>query len=226
MKIRAFTLSEVLITLGVIGVVAAMTLPTLIQNYQEQEYVNKLKKAISAIEQAKIKSMYEDNIDFSIFPLDGLYNRESHEKFANYFKRNMTVIMDCSIPENSNAYCFKKGGDNRVYKIDRKTLATWLPENSYRGFITTDGVSYFFYSGTKYMYIDVNSPLNGPNALGYDVFAFKYDNKGNLLPLIDSDSLDECKTEGYSCSKWVLMYGNQAYRRCPSKVEYLKKTKC
>lgn len=46
MKIRAFTLAEVLITLGVIGVVAAMTLPTLIQNYQEQEYVNKLKKAI------------------------------------------------------------------------------------------------------------------------------------------------------------------------------------
>ena len=39
----AFTLAEVLITLGVIGVVAALTLPTLIQNYQKHVAVNRLK---------------------------------------------------------------------------------------------------------------------------------------------------------------------------------------
>ena len=43
----AFTLAEVLITLGIIGVVAAMTLPTLIQNHQKQTYVNGLKKAMN-----------------------------------------------------------------------------------------------------------------------------------------------------------------------------------
>lgn len=37
-KLNAFTLAEVLITLGIIGVVAAMTLPTLIQNHQKQVY--------------------------------------------------------------------------------------------------------------------------------------------------------------------------------------------
>ena len=38
----AFTLAEVLITLGIIGVVAAMTMPSLIQNYQEKATVTKL----------------------------------------------------------------------------------------------------------------------------------------------------------------------------------------
>ena len=45
MKQTAFTLAEVLITLGIIGVVAAMTLPSLIANHQKQVYVTGLKKA-------------------------------------------------------------------------------------------------------------------------------------------------------------------------------------
>lgn len=49
---RAFTLSEVLITLGVIGVVAAMTMPILIQNHQKHETVTKLKKVYSIVNQA------------------------------------------------------------------------------------------------------------------------------------------------------------------------------
>lgn len=43
----AFTLAEVLITLGIIGVVAAITLPILIQKYQKQVWVNQLKKSVS-----------------------------------------------------------------------------------------------------------------------------------------------------------------------------------
>ena len=41
----AFTLAEVLITLGIIGVVAALTIPTLIQKYEKQVYITQLKKA-------------------------------------------------------------------------------------------------------------------------------------------------------------------------------------
>ena len=47
----AFTLAEVLITLGIIGVVAALTLPSLIQNHHEQVLENKLKKMYSTISQ-------------------------------------------------------------------------------------------------------------------------------------------------------------------------------
>ena len=55
----AFTLAEVLITLAIIGVVAAMTLPTLIQNHQKQAYVTGLKKAVS-VSQNMLKKMQAD----------------------------------------------------------------------------------------------------------------------------------------------------------------------
>ncbi len=45
----AFTLAEVLITLGIIGVVAAMTLPALIQNYQDKELISRTKKVFAEI---------------------------------------------------------------------------------------------------------------------------------------------------------------------------------
>ena len=48
----AFTLAEVLITLGIIGVVAAMTMPSLITNYQKKQTVTQLKKVYSELAQA------------------------------------------------------------------------------------------------------------------------------------------------------------------------------
>lgn len=43
---HAFTLAEVLVTLGIIGVVSAMTVPTLMQNYQRKSYVTQYIKFI------------------------------------------------------------------------------------------------------------------------------------------------------------------------------------
>ena len=50
--LKAFTLAEVLITLGIIGVVAAMTLPAIIGHYKKQEIASKLKKFSSTIQNA------------------------------------------------------------------------------------------------------------------------------------------------------------------------------
>ena len=61
---KAFTLAEVLITLGVIGLVAAMTLPSLIGNYQKKEPVVRLKVAYSLLNQA-IEQSQQINGDIS-----------------------------------------------------------------------------------------------------------------------------------------------------------------
>ena len=52
MRKIAFTMAEVLITLGIIGVVAAMTLPALVQNSRNRELRTSLSKANSVILQA------------------------------------------------------------------------------------------------------------------------------------------------------------------------------
>ena len=48
-KFKAFTLAEVLITIGIIGIVAALTLPTLIGNYRKSVVENKLKSTYSQL---------------------------------------------------------------------------------------------------------------------------------------------------------------------------------
>ena len=58
-KMSAFTLAEVLITLGIIGIVAAMTIPTLITNHQKRQTVVKLQRAISVMNQA-YRLAYDD----------------------------------------------------------------------------------------------------------------------------------------------------------------------
>ena len=61
---KGFTLAEVLITLGIIGVVAAMTIPSLIQSYKEKATVTAVKQSYSIFAQA-LKMVTIDNPDLS-----------------------------------------------------------------------------------------------------------------------------------------------------------------
>ena len=57
----AFTLAEVLVTLGIIGVVSAMTVPTLMQNYQRQSYVTQLHKTYNEFSHAILRFQTDRN---------------------------------------------------------------------------------------------------------------------------------------------------------------------
>ena len=58
---NGFTLAEVLVTLGIIGVVSAMTVPTLMQNYQRQSYVTQLHKVYNEVSQAMVQYQNDRN---------------------------------------------------------------------------------------------------------------------------------------------------------------------
>ena len=92
----AFTLAEVLITLGIIGVVAALTLPTLISNYKKQTYVTGLQKAYSVLNNVTKDAMSSDDVtDFSDTQLMQLwkdavpkdYGSAKYMAFANELKK-------------------------------------------------------------------------------------------------------------------------------------------
>ena len=65
-----FTLAEVLITLGIIGVVAAMTIPTLISNTNGAQFKTAYKKALSTLNQAVLMNLAMDDTDFSTLNAD------------------------------------------------------------------------------------------------------------------------------------------------------------
>ena len=85
----AFTLAEVLITLGIIGVVAALTLPSLIAKYQEKVLVNQAKKnyalVTNAINQYNMDIGANGN-DYSMFMDAAKGTQTVAEEFAKYFK--------------------------------------------------------------------------------------------------------------------------------------------
>ena len=69
-KKNAFTLAEVLITLGIIGVVAAMTIPTLISNTNGAQFKSAYKKALSTLNQAIVMNIALEDYDFSVLAKD------------------------------------------------------------------------------------------------------------------------------------------------------------
>lgn len=60
-----FTLAEVLITLGIIGVVAAMTIPTLVQNTNSVKFISQYKKTLATLSQAGLMALAHHDIDYS-----------------------------------------------------------------------------------------------------------------------------------------------------------------
>jgi prepilin-type N-terminal cleavage/methylation domain-containing protein len=67
---KGFTLAEVLITLGIIGVVAAMTIPTLIQNTNSVKFASQFKKSVSTLSQAALMAQAQYDIDYSLLTDD------------------------------------------------------------------------------------------------------------------------------------------------------------
>ena len=82
-----FTLAEVLITLGIIGVVAAMTMPTLMNQTNGAQYKTAYKKALSAMSQAVVLNVALD--DYNMADTD---NTVAGQNFIDIFKNRMNVV--------------------------------------------------------------------------------------------------------------------------------------
>ena len=97
MRQKAFTLAEVLITLGIIGVIAAMTLPSLITNYKGHILYTQLQKSYSVMQNAL--QMMNNEEGFVAKP--GTY---AHRTFINTYKKYLLVASDCKSDECESRY--------------------------------------------------------------------------------------------------------------------------
>ena len=118
-----FTLAEVLITLGIIGVVAAITLPTLIQNYKRHVVANKLKTDVSILQQALQRSI-ADNGTPDTWNVEPLQTDVFDVYFKPYLKvlyagNSRFIIRNTTEPETGNGYL------RRVYKLSNGTIITY-----------------------------------------------------------------------------------------------------
>ena len=104
-----FTLAEVLITLGIIGVVAAMTMPTLMNQTQGAQYKTAYKKALSALSQALTLNVALDEWNFA--DLDGNGTSPSYLLTDMLQKRMNVVRTETTSFNDAKGKAYKVTGD-------------------------------------------------------------------------------------------------------------------
>lgn len=169
-KNLAFTLAEVLITLGIIGVVAALTIPGLITTYKAHRLHSQLLKSYSIVQQV-FKQM--EASDESIDPSS--YTRQSgsfYKSFKNYLKGITdcgtwtTKGLPCANVNNLNYKTLGKKYNVSRYYFDDGQIA--LPDGTLLVFENPALEDYLW------VLVDINGYNNPPNILGYDLFVFEF----------------------------------------------------
>lgn len=184
-KKEAFTLAEILITLGIIGVVAAMTMPSLFNSIQKRTTLAKLQKAFATINQA-YRLSYNDNGDLT---KDEAWAFGADEYFKTYWAPYIkadecTNFRQCGY-SSSFAWQYLNGSQYNMVLTSKGTrIAFYTPE----GFLYQIMIASGWVDNQKsngYVVIDINGSKN-PNTVGKDVFIFeRMQNEGGvaIVPL-------------------------------------------
>ena len=83
MELSAFTLAEIIITIGIVGVVAAITIPTLIQNSNSKKFSTQFKKELSTLNQAAISAQAQYDMDYGSITYDSDPSTCGSDKFSD-----------------------------------------------------------------------------------------------------------------------------------------------
>ena len=210
----AFTLAEVLITLGIIGIVAAMTIPTLISNYQKKQTVTKLQKAISIFNQAYKMSFDEVGNPSPQEAFDMGPTRYINTYWAPYLKINniCTTYSDCGY-DSLTPITLPSGHKDGANIINERTRI---------GVQTMDGITYIIFTShwnsndndfttpSNYVWVDLNGGEK-PNKYGRDLFMLtRVENKG-VFPYgydLTNDRVNsKCFGSGYTCAEKIRRAG-------------------
>jgi prepilin-type N-terminal cleavage/methylation domain-containing protein len=193
MKKNGFTLAEVLITLSIIGVIAALTMPTLVVKYQKLQTVTQLKKVYSVLNQA-MRLSEVDNGDYAGWDTT-LSAKDYNEKYWLPYFRVMKICdtyQDCGYT-SGYPWFGSNGVVNSTAAVSPSLRTT---------FITAEGILYSIWMYTSsvgnvshYIVIDLNNS-KPPNQYGKDVFWFERAAEKGVLPGGWGSGTADCSTTG------------------------------
>ena len=176
---KAFTLAEILITLGIIGVVAATTIPGLITTYKAHQLRSQFLKSYSVVQQV-FKQMEAD--DVAVDPRD--YQDDKYGRFHKTFIKYLTNATSCgdltTRVNNPACYDYSKNTKDNPYKtLDGKTNInpSFFDDGQ---ILLADGTLLLFENPSNAIYspiyisVDINGYKKLPNRWGYDLFTFRF----------------------------------------------------
>lgn len=173
-KRKAFTLAEVLITLGIIGVVSALTIPNLITKYQKHQTVVQLKRVYSQLSNAVIAS---EQIDGEHLTWD--MTLSAQDFFIKYFKDFLPVVKECKIGAKERCTSVSQ---RLPLKDSSDTMPFMRNDGREYSLVLNNGtiiyMSKWENNGIMYQFsVDLNGD-KGPNRNGRDVFHFHFTKDG------------------------------------------------
>lgn len=201
---KALTIGELLITMGIIGVIAMLTLPGFIQDYHKRVYTTKLKKSVEMIENAVNQACADNNVSyFYQTPYVNTADRGKHQQdfIDKYFKKAGGI--------NKNPF------SDKYQILETGKLANNGLVDSHGWAKLAGGEALSFYCGRDSEYcifrVDINS-TDGPNIGGRDYFAIFVNKKTNEL--YDKYTSSNCgkNEDGYGCfaklleNNWEMNY--------------------
>ena len=173
-KKAGFTLAEVLITLGVIGVVATLTLPNVMASYAKRSQVAQLQRSVNAVTNAAQNYLLENNadsLDGVIFDADRFISEFLGAAHTGGLSSAMSEYYRSVSDPNSSAPAYILLGD-----YSRPSYACGKLDTG-----ATVCVSYNTQSdGNRALAIDVNANA-GPNVYGRDLFTMGLNPKGKVV---------------------------------------------
>lgn len=222
-KITAFTLAEVLLTLTIIGVIAALTIPALKESSDRSANLSLLQKAFSTSANAFAQLQAENGPPLYWKLQDGsrVFVDGKSENVSKFFKQKMNVAAETNIIPSDYKIKSLKGTAADSFKIDDTTVKIkgntdsfqtadgmlWFPSNTYSGCKYSKSVTGSSSKTTVYLcgllVVDTNGPKK-PNRMGLDVFVLDITSDG-VQP--HNSSTDDCANlngAGYTCAVKAL----------------------
>lgn len=211
-----FTLAEVLITLGIIGVVAAMTIPTLMSNIQDKELQTKMRKEYSVLSNA-LQLIRSDNGGSFVDAISGC-SPGQNSCFVNAFKTRLSYVKECTATGECIAPATSIKYLNGTFAPNTEGLLTYTT----RGLVLKDGATILLYmdspscmtstgsgtytNGCGWVTLDVNG-LKPPNTIGRDIYMFRIYSDTVRPFSFETEGFDSCTNNsgGITCASKYLI---------------------
>lgn len=221
-KLLAFTLAEVIITLGIVGIVAEITIPDLVYSMQKQLAVTQVKEAYSILSQATARIKTDCGGDLTGCLASTTLSAASGDvaagaDLASVFKQKLFISLDC--PNGTKTGCFSgiEYNNGNYNYLNNTAYDDVTHDNQIAKMLLTDGMAVgFAWVGisSPTMVFDIFVDVNGkkpPNTVGKDTFLFYYDsNKQAIVPC----SANDCGTgtnQGFGCANKILQESTISY---------------
>ena len=217
----AFTLAEVLITLGIIGVVAALTLPSVIHKYKIKQLHTAFLRSSSMIQNALNEVAYDYGYNnFKAFnEICGNLSKQDNSSCRN---SNATLFAEISsdfiskfkVVRKMDRLQFNKpqfmttdySGNYHVLYKELYGITNFATPHA-AGYLLPDGtlvsaISFFYHEPSDGLTLtfDTNGPFKGPNRYGYDIFVFNTGTWGKICTKNGSGSI----FNGRGCYDYAL----------------------